>query len=70
FYGAPQSIYSDEFNFKAGTDGPAGYKLEVPPLHPAMAAGVVPGHGQPQRDNLGQLPWMQSVIALLRDGFH
>ncbi|MGC8122113.1 GMC family oxidoreductase N-terminal domain-containing protein [Marinobacter sp. VGCF2001] len=70
FYGAPQSIYSDEFNFKAGTDGPVGYKLEVPPLHPAMAAGVVPGHGQPQRDNLGQLPRMQSVIALLRDGFH
>ncbi|WBU40988.1 MULTISPECIES: GMC family oxidoreductase [Marinobacter] len=70
FYGAPQSIYSDEFNFKHGVDGPVGYKLEVPPLHPAMAAGVVPGHGQEQRDNLGQLPWMQSVIALLRDGFH
>ncbi|MBN7770263.1 GMC family oxidoreductase [Marinobacter daepoensis] len=70
FYGAPQSIYSDEFNFKEGTDGPVGYKLEVPPLHPAMAAGVVAGHGQQQRDNLGQLPWMQSVIALLRDGFH
>ncbi|MBJ6136635.1 GMC family oxidoreductase [Marinobacter litoralis] len=70
FYGAPQSIYSDEFNFKNGHDGPIGYKLEVPPLHPGMAAGVVPGHGQQQRDNLGQLPWLQSVIALLRDGFH
>lgn len=56
FYGAPQSIYSDEFNFKHGVDGPVGYKLEVPPLHPAMAAGVVPGHGQEQKDNLGQLP--------------
>ena len=70
FYGAPQSIYSDEFNFREGVDGPAGYKLEVPPLHPAMSSGVVPGHGAEQRNNLKQLPWMQSVIALVRDGFH
>ncbi|HET8848566.1 MAG TPA: GMC family oxidoreductase [Marinobacter sp.] len=70
YYGAPQSIYSDEFNFKHGVDGPVGYKLEVPPLHPAMAAGVLPGHGQDQLNNLGDLPRMQSVLALLRDGFH
>ncbi|WP_372965202.1 GMC family oxidoreductase N-terminal domain-containing protein [Marinobacter sp.] len=70
FYGAPQSIYSDEFNFKHGIDGPVGYKLEVPPLHPGMAAGVVPGHGKGQLNNLSKLPWTQSVIALLRDGFH
>lgn len=70
FYGAPQSIYSDEFNFRNGVDGEAGYKLEVPPLHPAMSAGVVPGHGDQQAKNLAGLPWMQSVIALMRDGFH
>lgn len=70
FYGAPQSIYSDEFNFRSGVDGEAGYKLEVPPLHPAMSAGVVPGHGDSQAENLAGLPWMQSIIALLRDGFH
>jgi len=70
FYGAPQSVYSDEFNFSSGVDGDAGYKLEVPPLHPAMSAGVVPGHGDEQAKNLAGLPWMQSVIALVRDGFH
>ncbi|MDO6822383.1 GMC family oxidoreductase [Marinobacter sp. 1_MG-2023] len=70
FYGAPQSVYSDEFNFSKGVEGEAGYKLEVPPLHPAMSAGVVPGHGDKQAENLARLPWMQSVIALLRDGFH
>ena len=70
FYGAPQSIYSDQFNFSQGVDGPVGYKLEVPPLHPAMAAGVVPGHGPDQLADLSQLARMQSVIALLRDGFH
>ncbi|PHQ14103.1 GMC family oxidoreductase [Marinobacter profundi] len=70
YYGAPQSIYSDHFNFSSGVAGPVGFKLEVPPLHPAMAAGIVPGYGEDQRDTLGKLPWLQSVIALLRDGFH
>jgi len=70
FYGAPQSIYSDEFNFKNGVGGPAGYKLEVPPLHPALSAGVIPNHGQAQLNNMAALPYTQSVIALIRDGFH
>ena len=70
YYGAPQSIYSDEFNFSQGVDGPAGFKLEVPPLHPAMSAGVVPGHGEQQIRDLSKLPRLNSVIALLRDGFH
>ncbi|WP_379865812.1 GMC family oxidoreductase N-terminal domain-containing protein [Marinobacter sp. M5B] len=70
YYGAPQSIYSDEFNFSQGVDGPAGFKLEVPPLHPAMSAGVVPGHGEQQVRDLSKLPRLNSVIALLRDGFH
>lgn len=34
YYGAPQSLYSDEFVFKHGVDGPAGYKLEMMPMHP------------------------------------
>jgi choline dehydrogenase-like flavoprotein len=70
YYGAPQSIYSDEFNFTGGVDGPAGFKMEVPPLHPAMSAGVVPGHGEEQKRNLAKLPRMNSVLALMRDGFH
>ncbi|SDW02155.1 GMC family oxidoreductase [Marinobacter mobilis] len=70
FYGAPQSIYSDEFNFSQGVDGPAGFKLEVPPLHPAMASGVLPGHGEAMGQDVAKLPWMQSMLALIRDGFH
>lgn len=70
YYGAPQSLYSDHFNFSQGVDGPAGFKLEVPPLHPAMSAGVIPGHDQAQLDDLTKLPWLQSMIALVRDGFH
>ncbi len=70
FYGAPQSVYSDEFNFSKGVDGPAGYKLEVPPLHPGISAGVIPGHGEAQSAVMENLPWTQAVLSLLRDGFH
>lgn len=70
YYGAPQSIYSDQFNFANGVDGAVGFKMEVPPLHPAMAAGVLPGHGEQQATDMANLPRLQSVLALLRDGFH
>lgn len=70
YYGAPQSIYSDEFNFSSGTDGPAGFKIEATPLHPAMSAGVIPGHGEQQIRDLSRLPRMNSLLALMRDGFH
>ena len=70
FYGAPQSVYSDEFNFSKGVDGPAGYKLEVPPLHPGISSGVIPGHGEAQAGVMEELPWTQAVLALVRDGFH
>jgi hypothetical protein len=45
FYGAPQSIYSDHFQWQDGTTGPMGYKLEVPPLHPALASTLLGGFG-------------------------
>ncbi|WP_033997873.1 GMC family oxidoreductase N-terminal domain-containing protein, partial [Pseudomonas aeruginosa] len=34
FYGAPQSIYSDHFQWDDGVTGRMSYKLEVPPLQP------------------------------------
>jgi choline dehydrogenase-like flavoprotein len=70
FHGAPQSIYSDEFVWKRGTTGPMGFKLEVPPLHPALAAGVLGLHGEQLRQTMHNLPNTNAVLALLRDGFH
>lgn len=70
FQGAPQSVYSDEFLWRDGVTGAPGFKLEVPPLHPVMAAAVLPDHGARMTDQSARLPHTQSVIALLRDGFH
>ena len=47
YAGAPQTIYSDHFLDATPLDGPLGYKLEAPPVHPILAAITLPGHGEP-----------------------
>ncbi len=68
--GAPQSIYTDHFLDLQPPEGPIGFKLEAPPLHPVIFASTVSGFGQPQADLLQQFPHTQVLLALLRDGFH
>lgn len=68
--GAPQSIYTDHFLQTRPMDGPMGYKLEAPPLHPLIFASTVPGFGQGQHDLLTSFPHNHTLLALLRDGFH
>ena len=68
--GAPQAIYSDHFLDTQALDGPIGYKLEAPPLHPVIFASTVPGFGQAQHDLLKSFPHNHTLLALLRDGFH
>jgi len=68
--GAPQSIYTDHFMDTQPIDGPMGYKLEAPPLHPVIFASTVPGVGQAQHDLLKTFPNNHTLLALLRDGFH
>ncbi|MFK3771639.1 GMC family oxidoreductase N-terminal domain-containing protein [Pseudomonas sp. NPDC089406] len=70
YYGAPQSIYSDQFQWQDGVDGPVGYKLEVPPLHPALASTLLGGHGRGNALRMAELPHTHVMLALLRDGFH
>lgn len=67
--GAPQSIYSDHYLHLAPLDGPIGYKLEAPSLHPVIAASSLMGHGRQQADRLKQFPHSQALLALMRDGF-
>ncbi len=70
FYGAPQSIYSDHFQWQHGATGKMSYKLEVPPLHPALAATLLGGFGSESAAHMQQLPHTHAMLALLRDGFH
>jgi choline dehydrogenase-like flavoprotein len=70
YAGAPQTIYSDHFLDTLPPGGPAGFKLEAPPVHPVLAAITLPGHGDQHARWMAQLPRMQVLIALVRDGFH
>ena len=68
--GAPQTIYSDHFLDTQPIDGPIGYKLEAPPLHPVIFASTVSGFGASHAELLRQFPNTHVLLALMRDGFH
>jgi choline dehydrogenase-like flavoprotein len=68
--GAPQTIYTDHFLGTHPIDGPIGYKLEAPPIHPVIFASTLTGIGREQSDMLARFPSTHVLIALLRDGFH
>jgi choline dehydrogenase-like flavoprotein len=70
FAGAPQTIYSDHFLETQPVDGPIGYKLEAPPLHPLLLSTTLAGFGQAHADTMRQFPHVHGLLALLRDGFH
>ena len=70
FYGAPQSIYSDHFQWQNVHTGPVGFKLEAPPLQPAFAAGFYTAAGEEATQSMDRLNHTQCMIALMRDGFH
>ncbi|MCW8195111.1 FAD-binding protein [Proteobacteria bacterium 005FR1] len=70
FYGAPQSVYSDHFQWREGVSGPMGYKLEVPPMQPAFASVLLGGYGESSATRMASLPNTNMMLALLRDGFH
>lgn len=70
FSGAPQSIYSDHFLHTQPIDGPIGYKLEVPPIHPLLAAVTMPGLGDAGSKQMADFANTQVIIALMRDGFN
>lgn len=68
--GAPQTIYSDHFLETQPVDGPLGYKLEAPPIHPVIFASSIPGYGDVHAELLKTFAHQHILLALLRDGFH
>jgi len=70
FDGAPQTIYSDHFLHTSPIDGPVGYKLEAPPLHPVLLSTTMQGFGEQHAALMQQFPHVHGLLALLRDGFH
>ena len=67
--GAPQTIYSDHFLDMHPIDGPIGYKLEAPPIHPLLFASTMQGFGDEHAARMRQFRHTHVLLALLRDGF-
>ena len=70
FSGAPQTIYSDHFLDGQPIDGPIGYKLEAPPIHPVLFATTLHGFGPEHARQMKDFAHTHALLALLRDGFH
>ena len=70
YAGAPQTIYTDHFLHQAAIDGPLGFKLEVPPLHPVLFSTTLQGFGEAHARLMREFTRVNSVLALLRGGFH
>jgi len=70
YAGAPQTVYSDHFLHADRIDGPIGYKLEAPPLHPVLLSTTMAGFGAQHAAMMKQFPHVHALLALLRDGFH
>ena len=70
YAGAPQTVYSDHFLHTQAIDGPLGFKLEAPPLHPVLLATTMQGFGREHAEMMRRFPHLQGMLALLRDGFH
>ena len=68
--GAPQTLYSDHFLSTQPIDGPIGFKLEAPPLHPVIASSSLAGFGEAHAALMREFPRTHSLLALMRDGFH
>ncbi|MBC6960993.1 MAG: FAD-binding protein [Lautropia sp.] len=70
FSGAPQTVYTDHFLDGGPIDGPIGYKLEAPPIHPVLFATTLQGFGKAHAQQMADFNRTHALIALMRDGFH
>ena len=70
YAGAPQTIYSDHYLDSVAVDGPIGYKLEVPPMHPVLFSTTLQGFGEAHAQLMREFATSHAMLALLRDGFH
>jgi choline dehydrogenase-like flavoprotein len=68
--GAPQTVYSDHWLGTQAIDGPIGFKLEAPPIHPLIFAVSTHGFGKDHADTMRDFNNAHVLLALLRDGFH
>jgi hypothetical protein len=70
FYGAPQSVYTDQFTWRDGATGRAGFNMEVAGAQPVVSMNFWKGLGTELADFARRLPNLHTLVSQIRDGFH
>jgi choline dehydrogenase-like flavoprotein len=70
FYGAPQSIYTDQFTWRDGVAGRAGFNMEVVGAQPVVSINFWKGLGQEMARFARRLRHLHILVSQIRDGFH
>lgn len=70
FYGAPQSIYSNQFTFRDGVAGRAGFNMEVVGAQPVVSMMFWKGLGSEMAEYARRLPRLHILVSQIRDGFN
>lgn len=70
FEGAPQSAYSDQFTWRDGVTGRAGFNMEVVGAQPVVSMTFWRGMGREMADYARRLPHLHILVSQIRDGFH
>lgn len=70
FYGAPQSIYTDQFTWRDGVAGRAGFNMEVVGAQPVVSMNFWRGMGSEMTTFARRLRHLHILVSQIRDGFH
>ncbi len=70
FYGAPQSIFSNQFTWRDGVTGRAGFNMEVVGAQPVVSMMFWKGMGTEMAEYARRFPRLHILVSQIRDGFH
>lgn len=70
FSGAPQSIFTNQFTWRDGVTGRAGFNMEVVGAQPVVSMSFWKGLGTEMADYARRLPHLHILVSQIRDGFH
>jgi choline dehydrogenase-like flavoprotein len=70
FYGAPQSVYTDQFTWRDGVRGRAGFNMEAAGAQPVVSMNQFKGVGTELADFARRLRYLHTLVSQIRDGFH
>jgi choline dehydrogenase-like flavoprotein len=70
FYGVQQSVYTDQFTWRDGVEGRAGFNMEVAGAQPVVSMNTWKGIGAEMAAFARRLPHLHTLVSQIRDGFH